>query len=110
MRLTNQEHNDLMATALEGGINYWCNSATVVEEDQHKVKEDDLISDAFARGCRVTLEVDGGDDVTISKEDLQRAFDKYREKQGVVFPLDDYDVFDADALIQLAVFDEIVYG
>ena len=110
-----QDIDDIMACALEGGINYWADSADVIEEKRvadwgHKQIarggvlmihdfEDDVIHELtlekFLTGFKLWLE-NGGDNcgaVSTNEVDCCKI-----------------DAGDADCIIQYALFGEVVYG
>ena len=83
--LTPQDINDIVSTALEGGINYWCGGA--------------IIKDVPAKA-------------ELNLEKLLNGIKMHCTKIGKT-PLelmDDYDACDADCIVQYAVMGEIVFG
>ena len=109
--VTQQQVDDLLCAAFEGGISYWCDSAEVdgaglPEGAKYK-------SDALTRGARIRLHISDDDEVvslTLSKflEGIARAAAHYRA--SVDDFLEDHDADSADAAVQYAVFGELVYG
>lgn len=111
--LTQQDIDDIMVTALEGGINYWCREAEVMEEkrcgswgheqiarggvlilhDAESSNEWELTLERFLNGVKLYFEQ--GNHVQV---------DAGRIDAGKI------DSTDADCIIQLALFGEIVFG
>lgn len=119
---TTEEINDLVVTALEGGINYWCGKAIKVRnedntfagvkpEDQSKIK---YASDLIGYGGKLKLvDVEDEDEaweLTLSK--MLTGIQKYCEENNVAPSdlMDNYDADTADAIVQYALFDEITFG
>lgn len=121
---TDEDIDDIMCTALEGGINYWCDNAKVsgaylgeYANEQisrggmirlHDSEEDkyyELTKDKFIEGLKQFM--------------LEHNFrkDKFNGHFGSVFvdkngriDASMIDADDADYIIQCAVFGEVVYG
>lgn len=95
---------DLWTTACEGGINYWCDideydpsgkdGATLTYEDQ----------DGFERTVFVT---DHAQLITVG---LQRLADNRMVDTLQRIWNNDYDVMDADCVVQLSLMNEVIYG
>lgn len=105
--------DDLMVTALEGGINYWCGRAYCMDE---KWKEDcKWLSQALSRGYSLWL-VDAEDE----SEEWELTLDKF--KKGIEMWIEnecggywsgDPGEIDGDAIdliIQYAVMGRIIFG
>lgn len=105
---------DLFTTAIEGGINYWAEV-----ESYHYLKDgkDDVLGfhaviDEIEAGCRYTV------DRSVIDMGLRRA----RRTPGIHFSTEpppvvvtddtdwDFDAGDADMIVQLGLFGEVVYG
>lgn len=112
--LTSQDIDDIVCTALEGGITYWCDKVTVVEDEYYG----EYASDQISRGGSLILH-DSEED-----EDIILTLDKFltgfvlacKNKHGRIWFDDDcvecvnIDASDADVIIQYAVFGEERYG
>lgn len=108
IEITDENIDDIMCDALEGGITYWCSKAEVVGEYLGE-----YASDQISRGGKLILH-DFEED-----EDHELTLEKFLAgyKQTVEDGLfdgdpdgDEYDAAVADCIIQYAVFGEIVYG
>lgn len=108
----NQNIDDIMCAALEGGINYWCENVevegeylgefaseqisrggTLIFHDSEKAYRYELTLDKFLKGLEVFIRERGLD--AIYDLDIETI---------------DIDAEDADAIIQYALFGDIIYG
>ena len=114
-KLNTQDIDDIMACALEGGINYWCSEAKVIGEYLGE-----YASEQISRGGILELYDTEDDEVYLFdiKKFIQ-GFEAWVENgydyNGAVSANDKVDTSlidagDADTIIQLALFNEIVYG
>ena len=114
-KLNMQDIDDIMACALEGGINYWCSEAKVIGEYLGE-----YASEQISRGGILELYDTEDDEVYLFdiKKFIQ-GFEAWVENgydyNGAVSANGKVDTSlidagDADTIIQLALFDEIVYG
>lgn len=113
--VTPQDIDDIMACALEGGITYWCNQAEVVGEYLG-----DYASEQISRGGTLLLHD--------REEDAQYALNIEKFLVGLTKAIEDnwfasYEWFNdkeldtcnvdaevADCIIQLAIFEDVIYG
>ena len=110
--LTQQDIDDIMATALEGGINYWCRKAEVVGEYLGE-----YASEQISRGGSLTLyDAESSDKWELTLEKFLNGVKLYFE-QGCHVQVEDnaidacdIDASDADCIVQFAVFGEVVFG
>lgn len=98
--VTQEQIDDIMATAIEGGITHWCDKAATNVD-----KEKNWLSDMLTRAERLELHVADEDKWVILE--LNKLLNVLGEMQ---FNFDDYDAMDVDNAIQKAVFGEVVYG
>lgn len=99
-QVTQQEVDDVVTTALEGGITYWCDAA----ETDYDLG-DGYLSEVLTRGGDIKLH-DAEDDkwYTLTLDAFIRAL-------GVcMFDFEQYDALDADNVVQTAIFGEVIYG
>lgn len=116
---TDEEFSDIMTTCLEGGSNYWINEGYSV--DTEHMDESDEFGNSFYLFVDVK-DKDGEGEVInsrVTKASLSEAASKIINRQVKVSNAIAKDVEEeragvdadsADALIQVAVFGEIVYG
>jgi len=118
MKLTEQEIDDIMVTAFEGGVNYWVGninfagiyiapSARPLTEDGHARCIYEMLSQGF--GLNV-LGLDYDEDIEV----WHLTLDKFNKGVQIWLneggDIENYDADDADRIIQYALFDELVYG
>lgn len=113
VRLTRQDIDDIMVAALEGGINYWCREAEVVEEKRCG----DWGHEQIARGGALILhDAESSDKWELTLKKFLNGVKLYFEQGCHVVVEDnaidagDIDANDADCIVQLALFGEVVYG
>jgi hypothetical protein len=123
--LTEENISDIMTTALEGGINYWCGNVTAKLDDNNKfvgIPEDMqeeagemFLSDMFPLGATLILfDIEDEDEqweLTIEK--FVDGFKKTMVEEcyySVQELLDNHDADTADMIILFGLFGEIVYG
>ena len=115
IKVTDQDIDDIITTAFEGGINYWCSKVKVVGDYLGE-----FASDQISRGGTVRL-YDSVEDATYDltlenfMEGLTKAieenwYDSYGWCDGNSIDTCNVDADVADTIIQLALFDDVVYG
>ena len=115
VKITAEDIDDIMCSALEGGINYWCGKAEVVGEYLGE-----YASEQISRGGSLMLhdiENDEADELNLKKflKGIQMAiqhnyYAEYEWCNGTELDTCQVDAEVADAIIQLALFDDIIYG
>ena len=112
VNLTQQDIDDIMVTALEGGINYWCQEAEVVGEYLGE-----YASDQISRGGSLILhDEDSSDKWELTLEKFLNGVKLYFEQgchvqvEDSTIDAGDIDANDADCIIQFALFGEVVFG
>lgn len=108
----NQDIDDIICTALEGGINYWCDR---VEVEGEYLGE--FASDQISRGGTLILhDSEKLYRYKLTLDKVLKGLETYIRERGlaVIYDIDietiDIDAEDADAIIQYALFGEIIYG
>lgn len=115
LSISDEDIDDIVCTALEGGITYWCREARVVGDYLGE-----YASEQISRGGELIL-VDGesDDEYTLTKQKLLNGirlaisnhyYEDYKwwNSNGIETYNVDADV--ADVIIQLALFEDIIYG
>lgn len=116
--VTDENIDDIMVTALEGGINYWCGSALPKDEDY---KGADYASHAVSKGATLILTdvEDESEEWELTREKLLEGVSKYLSLNNPADIVDEetgeldacmIDADVADCILQLALFNEIVFG
>lgn len=115
--VTQEDIDDIMAGALEGGINYWCGEAEVVGNYLGK-----YASEQISRGGQLILhDIEEDETYTLDREKFMKGLKMYFEKPH---PYDILEEIDnklridtcnaddtvCDMIIQYALFDDIVFG
>lgn len=113
--ITQQDIDDIMCAALEGGINYWCSEAEVVGDYLGE-----YASEQISRGGALKLhdaEEDEVYELTLEKFlSGVKQFIAAGNTMCLEFSAYNYidacniDAGDADSIIQYALFDDVVYG
>ncbi len=115
IKITDEDIDDIMVSALEGGICYWCRKAEVVEDEYYG----EYASDQISRNGSLRLYDSEGDEVYVLTLDkfmrgLQLAFEQgyYHSYwlDGDMLDTCQIDSIDADVIVQLALFGEVVFG
>ena len=120
--VTDEDIDDIMVGALEGGINYWCGEAEVVGDKYLG----EFASEQISRGGELRLyDCESDDSWVIDKEkilkgiqkwlewvakyeNLNRAF--YHEKNCIRLDCCNIDGRDCDKIVQYAAMGELVFG
>ena len=112
--ITEEDLTDILETALYDGIWYWIedrNYSKKAHEDKSRAEQ--IMQDK----CLLYVDVDMGDDIetkTISRATLIRGYRRYCEKritEGRSIPnVCEIDSVEADIIIQLGLFNEIIFG
>jgi hypothetical protein len=112
IELTPQDINDILCTAIEGGINYWCS-----HYDTNCILADiktQYTYEIVAHGGYITLYDDydlDGLQLTKTKlmQGIQQWIDSQTFKPGDAFDIGNIDAGDADCIVQYALFGRLVY-
>ena len=110
VELTRQDIDDLMVTALEGGINYWCRKARVLQCPEEYTYASDVIS---RNGTLELYDIESSDKWVLTLESFMKGVKWYCEKYKYTNAedlMDNHDADTADAIVQYALFNEIVFG
>ena len=112
--LTRQFVDDLLVTAFEGGITYWCCDAYPV--DNIYPEGATYVSDCLSRGRDIVIVEVGVEEVNERKnhiltlDNLIFGIKCFMNMPNANNIFDDYDAWDADVIIQFAVFGDVIYG
>ena len=110
--ISQHDIDDIMVCALEGGINYWCGEVEVVGEHLGE-----YASEQISRGGKLILhDAESNDKWTLTRADFLDGLKHYIESGGhIIFDegcidTSKIDAYDADCIVQLALFGDIVFG
>lgn len=115
IELTQEDIDDMMTTALEGGINYWCDKAEVIEDEYYG----EYASEQISRGGSLRLyDSETNQTYILNLEKLTNGFKIWAEKgydrHDVIInsgiECGNLDANAADGIIQCALFGDIMYG
>lgn len=118
--IVNQEDiDDIICTALEGGITYWCIGAQSLE-DLEWIKRNNIeyLSETISRGGDIVLTTEEGDFILTLQafyKGLQQLIDESGEyyleqtNDGYALETSEIDADIADLIIQYAIFGKLVY-
>ena len=111
IELSDQDIDDLMVTALEGGINYWVRSIKDIVPDGVKYE---YRSDLITKGGSLEITDDEMGDTNILNlenflEGVQKACEHFGFNSGEEL-MDFHDAITADCIIQFALYKEITFG
>lgn len=113
VELAQQDIDDIMVTALEGGINYWCGRAEVVGEYLGE-----CASDQISRGGSLILhDAESPDKWELTRDKFLKGVELFF-KESSWLQVEDYAFVDlggmdadcADCVIQYALFGKLVFG
>ena len=115
--VTEQDIDDIVCTALEGGINYWCDDVEVNGDYLGQYASDQISRDGQLK-FYVSDPVNDTDMFVMDKEMLLKGIRMYLENPNAPYDIIDNTSIDtcnvdavvADMIIQYALFDEIVFG
>ena len=120
IKVTQQDIDDIMVSALEGGITYWADACKVIGDYLGE-----YASEQISRGGELKIHTsepfdeDETEWYTLTREKLLRGIKKAYEEgyyadyewcDGKAIDCCQVDAEVADAIVQLALFDEVVYG
>ena len=107
IELTPQDINDILCTAIEGGIDYWVDRYGICNMDKATV-----IDEKIGYGGVIDLH-DGTrwHELTKTKlmQGIQQWIDSQTFKPGDAFDIGNIDAGDADCIVQYALFGKLVY-
>lgn len=118
--IVNQEDiDDIMCTALEGGITYWCEGAQSIEDSAWREENNvEWLHEVISRGGDIVLTTIEGDFILTLQSfynGLQQLIDESGEyyleqtNDGYVLETSEIDADIADLIIQYAIFGKLVY-
>lgn len=113
INIEDQHIDDLMVTALEGGINYWCRQVRVIKFPEGI--DDIIASDVISKGGELKLWDAEDDEETwiLTLEMFLEGIKMYCIANGETNMddlMDNHDACTADQIMQYALFKEIVFG
>jgi hypothetical protein len=109
-----QDMIDLLDTAFEGGIHYWCGEVKVCKEPIRPYR---WMSDVIPAGGTLTLvdvddDTDVADEWELTEENMIKGIQQYMQENNYASTedlIDDHDANTADAIVQYALFGKLVF-
>ncbi len=113
-KVTDENINDIISTAFEGGINYWCCGVKILKGsvDEEKAKNK-FKSDLITLGATLVLyDAESPDKWELDLEKVIKGIKMHCTDKGILPSqlMEDYDANDADSIIQYALFDKQVFA
>lgn len=113
VRLSSEDIDDIMCAALEGGItSNWCGSVEVVGKYLGEYAHEQI-----SRNGKLKFnDMENGKIYTLDLAAFQRGFQKWTSSIDHLILIDDgidtgnIDAYDADSIVQYALFGEVVFG
>lgn len=107
VRVSPQDIDDIMCTALEGGITYWCGKASVVGKFLGNYANEQI-----SRGGALVLhDAESSDTWELTRDKFLLGLRLYIEQtEPPCVDVDDIDSEAADIIIQYGLFGELVFG
>lgn len=111
LEITDEDIDVILSMALEGGITHWCSKVEVVGEYLGK-----YTSDQISRGGILILhDMEDGKRYELTREKLLSGLQKYLQEHSAVIcgqgiDTGEIDALEADRIVQLALFEEVIYG
>ena len=110
----NQQIEDLLVTAFEGGINYWCRKIKIKTYPESLENKNMAASDILAHDAVLTLyDAESSDKWDLTLDKFLSGLKKHLENSeypSMEALMDSYDANDADNIIQYALFNEQVFA
>ena len=111
IEIKDEQIDNWLSTAFEGGINYWCNEIKVKDDDYKGVK---CASDVISKGGVIIVNDYPPSNIKVDKNSILQALvwlsnNKYTKVLDRLIN-GGYDADDADVLFQVACFGNVIYG
>jgi hypothetical protein len=106
--LTSEQLSDLLVTAFEGGSNYWIGKVELVSpnsEENHNWYADQVV---LEKEFEIQITTDDGDQYVLNKSIISRNKTPHWVANDLMN--DNMDAETADAWLQNALFNDIIYG
>ena len=107
--VSDEDINNVLVGAFEGGSNYWLEKVIVKDNDY---KGGEYASDVIGRGGELILRTTEGEKNLLTEAKMIDGFQKYLDNNGKNYPFDNGqpDAYTYDNILQYALFGELVYG
>lgn len=99
--ITDEQIDDILCTAFEGGINYWTPEMIRVKDFKGCTYAHEVIT----KGGTLVIVDDDGKAHTLTLKKFLKGIELYGN-----FDFENYDASDADSVVQFALFGKLIYG
>ena len=111
IEIKDEQIDNWLCTAFEGGINYWCDSVEVKDNDYKGTK---YASECISKGGVIIVNDYPPSNIKVNKSSILQALvwlsnNKYTKVLDRLIN-GGYDADDADVLFQVACFGRVIYG
>jgi hypothetical protein len=115
IKISNETIDEIMCTALEGGITYWCNEVDVIDGFAEGTT---YAHEQISRNGKLKLyDCESEETFTLTREKFLKGLQLFLESGGAdhiitahVIDTSEIDADSADAIIQYAIFGETIYS
>lgn len=110
-KISEYDLENLVVTAFEGGINYWCGEVEIIKNPEKKECASKVV--CTPKGILRLHDAESDEAWLLSLDDLLKGVVKtmqWGEYETVQDLMDEHDAETADVLIQFSIFDEVVFG
>jgi len=106
--ISNSDINDLMVTALEGGINDWCDFEIINSNDFKGVHCTEILTSG---GSLKLIDTETDEEHILTLDKVLKGIKMELENTGLSFDemFENHDAYTADRIIQYAIFGEITF-
>lgn len=101
VRITDEELYNILDSAFASGISYWC----VMVEVTKRVAGAHYLGEHVVNGGALELTDDEGHKHTLNKAKMLKGLSLYQHHN-----FDDFDAYDVDRVVQLAIYGHVVYA
>jgi hypothetical protein len=113
-KISDENINDIISTAFEGGINYWCDDVKILKGTiSDELKKDRFKSDLITLGATLVLfDAESDEKWKLTLKKVIKGITMHCSDKGILPSqlMEDYDANDADSIIQYALFDKQVFA
>ena len=114
LTFTDENIGDLLVTAFEGGINYWCGKVKIISVPKEHEGKYEFASDVIALGGVLKLyDAETSDTWELTLDKFLKGLERYckiTDIESAEELMDNHDADTADGIIQYALFEKIIFG
>jgi len=114
LTFTDENIGDLLVAAFEGGIDYWCRMVRIMFVPEEHLGKYEYASDVIALGGVLELyDAESPDTWELTLDKFLNGLKMYCEENNYKNAedlMDGHDADTADAIVQYALFDDVIFG